>query len=84
MLLKIDLEKTYDRVSWSFIKDTLIKADFPSDWVRNVMHCIETVRISVSWNGKILGGFKPTRGLRQGDAISPYLCSLYGMTRAFD
>ena len=29
--------------------------------------------MSVVWNGKTLDWFKPTRGIRQGDAISPYL-----------
>ena len=64
MLLNIDLKKAYVLISWSFIKDTVIKADFPSDWVKSVMHCIETVRMSVSWNENFLEGFKPTRGLR--------------------
>ena len=48
MLLNIDLKKAYVLISCSFIKDTVIKADFPSDWVKSVMHCIETVRMSVS------------------------------------
>ena len=45
----------------------------PKVWVRNVMHCVETMQMSVLWNGKQLEWFKPTRGIRQGDAISLYL-----------
>ena len=37
------------------------------------MRCIETLRMSTVWNGKNLNWFKPTIGIRKGDAISPYL-----------
>ena len=37
------------------------------------MNCIETPTLSVLWNGMKLGSFKPKRGIRQGDAISPYI-----------
>ena len=39
----------------------------------NIMHCIEIVRMYVYWNRKNLEWFKPTREVRQGDYISPYL-----------
>ena len=64
MLIKIDLERVYDRLTWSFIKDTLWKAGLPNDWIRNVMHCEETVKMSLIWNGKNLEWFKQTTGIR--------------------
>ena len=70
MLIKVDLEKAYDRLSWDFIKDILIKVGFPDSWTINIMH-IEIVKMSILWNGYKLEGFKPPRGIRQGDAISP-------------
>ena len=73
MLIKIDLEKAYDRLSWSFIRDTLEKLGVPNTWIMNIMNCVETTRMSVLWNGKKLDWFKPTKGIRQGDAISPFL-----------
>lgn len=42
MIIKIDLEKAYDRLSWAFIKDTLEKADLPNNWVCNIMKCVDT------------------------------------------
>ena len=73
MLIKIYLKKAYDLLSWSFIEDAIEKADFPPSWKKNIMHCIGTVKISVIWNGQKSKWFKPSRGIRQGDPISPYL-----------
>ncbi|XP_038687586.1 uncharacterized protein LOC119986972 [Tripterygium wilfordii] len=73
MAIKIDLEKAYDRLSWEFIQDTLQEIGFTDAWVRNIMSCVSTSRMSIVWNGQQLDWFKPSRGVRQGDAISPYL-----------
>ncbi len=37
------------------------------------MTCVSTVRYSVIVNGNPVGNIQPTRGIRQGDPISPYL-----------
>ena len=73
MLIKIDLEKAYDRLSWAFIKDSLEPLGLPNSWKKNLMHCIKTTNMSVIWNGQKLDRFKPTRGIRQGDTIYSYL-----------
>ena len=51
MVIKVDLEKAYDHLSWKFIRGTLEQVDLPASWIRNIMHCIETVRMSIIWNG---------------------------------
>lgn len=50
MALKIDLEKAYDRLSWDFIKDTLMEAGFNDIWIRNIMACVTSTRLGIIWN----------------------------------
>ena len=46
---------------------------FHSQWVQLVMSLVSFVSFSVLFNGSPLEEFRPTRGLHQGDPISPYL-----------
>ena len=51
----------------------MIKLGFPQGWVDRIMSCVTTSSFSIRINGKAYGNFRPTRGICQGDPLSPYL-----------
>ncbi|CAA7012923.1 unnamed protein product [Microthlaspi erraticum] len=72
MLLKLDLEKAYDRIRWDFLEDTLVAAGFSDKWIQWILQCVTGPSMHVLWNGEKTEAFRPARGLRQGDPLSPY------------
>ena len=73
MVVKIDLEKAYDRLEWSCIRMILIHFGFPENIIKLILSCVATSSTSLLFNGSKLQTFCPSRGIRQGDPISPYL-----------
>lgn len=72
-MLKVDLQKAFDTLDWDFILHTLETLNFPLVFRNLIKKCLTTTRFSVAINGESCGYFKGTRGLRQGDPLSPYL-----------
>ncbi|WOL07610.1 hypothetical protein Cni_G16354 [Canna indica] len=72
-IMKLDLEKAYDKVRWEAIYEVIRMMNFPELVIGWIKSCIEDVNFHCKFNGEISGGFKGMKGIRQGDPLSPYL-----------
>ena len=73
MVIKVDMEKVYDHLCWDFIRESPKNIKCLINFINLVWHCVTTGRIRMLRNGETLKEFYPSRGVRQGDPISPYL-----------
>ena len=82
--LKIDLSKSYDRVSWTYLRVVLSKMDFAGNFISWVMSSLSSMSFALLVNGAASPFFKSRRGLRQGCPLAPllFLIVVEGLSRA--
>ena len=73
IICKLDIEKAYDHVDWSFVLALLEKMDFGSKWISGIKWCISTAWFFVLLNGSPLVFFQSSKGMGLGDPFSPNL-----------
>lgn len=74
MLMKLDIQKVYNKVDWSFLCKILEAFGFSWQWINLIFTCIATPKISLLINRTLEGFFNISRGISlQGDPISPFL-----------
>lgn len=62
-VLKVNLQKAFDIVDWSFLLAALQRFGFLRQYIAWIKECTTTVSYSVGINGAMYGFFKGKRGL---------------------
>ena len=64
IVVKIDLEKAYDLLEWSFIRLVLTHFGFPDNIIQLILSCVSSTSASLLFNGNKLPAFYPSRRIR--------------------
>jgi hypothetical protein len=73
LIFKVDFEKAYDSVEWSFLEYMLYRCGFCEKWVGWIRSCVFAGNLSVLVNGSPTGEINIQRCLKQGDPLAPFL-----------
>ncbi|XP_074291134.1 uncharacterized protein LOC141617901 [Silene latifolia] len=73
VIMKIDLQKAYDSIEWSFVSNMLSSLNFTPIFTKLILECVTTPSYTLALNGENFGFFHGKRSLRQGDPLSPLI-----------
>ncbi|XP_071933111.1 uncharacterized protein [Coffea arabica] len=72
-IFKVDMMKAFDRVSWWFLRQLLCKFGFDYRFILLILNNLSHSWFFVLVNGRARGFFQASRGIKQGDPLSPLL-----------
>ena len=73
ILLKLDIEKAYDRVNWDYLVEVLRRKGFDAGYIHRILQLVSGRHTAISINGEMGPFFHNKRRVRQGDLLSPHL-----------
>ncbi|MCO5550845.1 hypothetical protein L7F22_004338 [Adiantum nelumboides] len=76
IMINMDLEKAYDRVSWEYILVVIDRMGFGSLFLGMVKTLFQNASASVHINGYISDSFQLVRSIRQGCPLAPLLFAI--------
>ncbi|XP_019418518.1 PREDICTED: uncharacterized protein LOC109329295 [Lupinus angustifolius] len=72
-LFKVDFEKAYDSMDWTFLDYMLSRFGFSLRWRKWINACLSSTTMAILVNGSPMAQFSVSRGIRQGDPMAPFL-----------
>jgi hypothetical protein len=76
VILKLDFEKAYNKVKWSFLQETLTLKGFSDNWRTLINSFMSRGCVAIIVNDDVGRYFHTLKGLRQGDPLSPMLLNI--------
>lgn len=73
LVFKVNFEKAYDCLNWNYLINLMKYMGFRDKWCRWIEACLSSASISILVNGSPTEEFFMSRGVRQGDPLSPFL-----------
>jgi hypothetical protein len=71
VVFKIDFEKAYDKIKWSFVKQTLQMKGFSSTWCKWIEDFMQNGHVRIKINDEVGENFQTKKGSDKGTPI-PY------------
>jgi hypothetical protein len=76
VIFKIDFEKTYEKVKWSFVKQRRQMKGLSETWCQWIEAMTQNGHGGIKINDQTRENFQTKKGLRQGDPLSPILFNI--------
>lgn len=73
MMIKLYMSKAFDKISWAYMRAVLEAYEFHKESIKWIMAMVSGAFFSILLNGSPSQRFHPSRGIRQGNPISPFL-----------
>jgi hypothetical protein len=64
IIMKLDFEKAYDKVSWPFLMEVLERNFFPLKWIELIQHAVTGGRVIINLNREPGNFFRTFKGLK--------------------
>ncbi|XP_073360357.1 uncharacterized protein [Aegilops tauschii subsp. strangulata] len=76
VFLKLDFQKAYDHLDLSFLRLVMQRRGFDERWCSWIMQLVRSGNTTININGEVGPFFQASRGVKQGDPVSPLLFNL--------